>query len=59
MRSISEYQVPPNNEDGEGLEACEVDEKHGAITHDWERFIPQGSGNFHLVGRGWARDRYS
>lgn len=59
VRSISEYQTPPQEDDGEGLVYCTVDEKNGAVEHEWERRIPSGSGQFHLVGRGWARDRYS
>ena len=59
VRAIAEYQEKPRENDGIGMQYCDVDEKHGAVEHDWERRIPSGSGQFHLVGRGWARDRYS
>lgn len=71
IRSIADYQTPPNIDDG--ITACVSTEDTNQPTpqeassnlspqnhgHTWERRIPSGSGQFHLVGYGWARDGYN
>lgn len=52
VRSIAEYETPPEKDDGTLV--C----KTPRSKHKWERRIPSGSGQFHLVGYGWAKDGY-
>ncbi len=52
VRSIADYEIQPSEDDK--APKCRT----ARTKHKWERRIPSGSGTFHLVGYGWAKDSY-